>query len=66
MKYFHFHIISISKKVGTTSLVWIVQICIKMIEVITRNLDKCVFPRRNLPIIALNTQVTCPGGKLNS
>ena len=52
MKYFSFNITSISKEV-ITFLVWIVQICIKMVEVISQNLKKCVIPRLNLPIIAL-------------
>ena len=46
---------------------WLIfQICIKIVEVISRNLEKCVFQRRNFPIIALNTWVTCLGGNLNS
>ena len=39
---------------------------IKMVKVISRNLKKCVSPRQNLPIIALNTWVTCPNGDLKS
>ena len=60
MKYFHFCIIYISKKVGTTFLVWIVQIYIKIVEVISRNLEKCEFPRRNLSIIAYKHIVDLP------
>ena len=44
----------------------IVQICIKMVEVISRNLKKYVSPRWNFPIIDLNTWVTGPDGDLNS
>ena len=42
------------------------DICIKMVEVMSRNLEKCVFARRNLPMIALKTWVTCLSGNLNS
>ena len=37
LKYFNFDIIFISKKVNTPFLVWIVPICMKIIEVISRN-----------------------------
>ena len=63
MKSSRFYIIFISKKVGTTFLVWIVQIYIKMVEVISRNLNKCVSPRRNLPSKFLGCFL--PGGSID-